>query len=52
MLEKPKKVYSSAYVHNYMGLGFLDQLEQQYLSIIFFFLSTILASAFFQKLLT
>lgn len=31
-----KKVFSSAYVHNYMGLGFLDQLEQQYLSIIFF----------------
>lgn len=37
MLEKPKKVFSSAHVHNYMGLSFLDQFEQQYLYVIFFF---------------
>lgn len=36
MLEKPKKVFSLAYVHNYMGLGFLDQFEQQHLYVIFF----------------
>lgn len=32
-----KKVFASAHVHNYACLGFLDQFEQQYLYVIFFF---------------